>query len=374
MTIILSILIGLAFLIIFGLWLQKSFERMLAQKLEQASAKMVKDNLDSILTLAGKSLEDKTIRIHQDLSDKEQSFKSLISNVETLVKTYQQEIKATEKDTVGKFSVLSTLLNEQKQAVSNLTNSATKLNQVLHSNNLRGQWGERIADDILKASGLLEGLHYQKNKQMETSANRPDFTIFLPDQHKVSLDVKFPISNLMKAQESADAAEQKRFLGEFEQDVKKRIEEVAGRDYINPDENTLDYAILFVPSESVYALIFTHCRRIFEISESKKVVLAAPFSLIAILKVIHQSFRYFHFEEKIQEIVALIEKLDEDLVRFKERFEEFGESIDHLKIAYDKIAKTSYQKISSKIDKIERYKKGETAQKESIESESNTLS
>lgn len=372
MVTIISILTGLVLLIIFGIWLQKSFERMMSQKLEQASAKMVKDNLESILTLAGKSLEDKTVRIHEALNGKEESFRSLISNVETLVKTYQQEIKTTEKDRIGKFSELSTLLSEQKQAVSNLTNSAAKLNQVLNTNNLRGQWGERIADDILKASGLIEGLHYQKNKQMEMSANRPDFSIFLPDQHKVSLDVKFPISNLMKAQESADAAEQKRFLSEFEQDIKKRIDEVAGRDYINPDENTLDYAILFVPSESVYALIFTHCRRIFEIAESKKVVLAAPFSLIAILKVIYQSFRYFHFEEKIQEIVALIEKLDEDLVRFKERFEEFGESIDQLKIAYDKIAKTSYQKISSKIDKIERYRKGEGVQGESIESKLST--
>ena len=208
---------------------------------------------------------------------------------------------------------------------------------------------------------------------METNANRPDFTILLPDQHKVSLDVKFPISNLMKAQDASDPAEQKRYLNEFEQDVKKRIEEAAGRDYINPDENTLDYAVVFVPSESVYALIFTHCRRIFEIAESKKIVLAAPFSLVAILKVIYQSFRYFHFEQKIQEIVALIEKLDEDLIRFKERFEEFGESIDHLKLAYDKIAKTSFQKISSKIDKIERYKKGESEQKESIENESTAL-
>lgn len=345
----------------------------MAQKLEQASANMVKDNLESILTLAGKSLEEKTTRIHENLSDKEQSFKSLISNVESLVKTYQQEIKATEKDRVGKFSELSTLLGEQKQAISNLTNSASKLNQILHTNNLRGQWGERIAEDILKASGLIEGLHYQKNKQMETSTNRPDFTIFLPDQHKISLDVKFPISNLLKAQDSQDVSEQKRFISDFEQDVKKRIDEVAGRDYINPDEKTLDYAILFVPSESVYALIFTHCRKLFELSESKKVVLAAPFSLIAILKVINQSFQYFHFEEKIQEIVAVIQKLNDDLVRFKERFEGFGESIDQLKIEYDKIAKTSYQKISSKIDKIERYRKGETERKESIEDESNAL-
>ena len=57
-------------------------------------------------------------------------------------------------------------------------------------------------------------------------------------------------------------------------------------------------------------------------AEGKKVVLAAPFSLMAILKVVYQSFLYFYYEKQIRDIVALIEKLGGDLARFKERFEQ----------------------------------------------------
>lgn len=349
--ILLFSLVFLGALVALAWWFGSSFERTLSKRFEEASARAIRENLQAILALAGNALEDKTKHIQKALSVNEESVEKLVTEIQSQVKNFQQEIRSTEQDRTVKFSEILNM-------TSRLSDSTEKLGRILSTNNLRGQWGERVAEDILKSTGLMEDLHYHKNKQLETSLNRPDFTFLLPDEHKVNMDVKFPIANLVKAQEIEEAGERKRALKDFETDVRNRIREISGKDYINPEENTVDFAVLFVPSESVYAAIHENCPEIFSFAESKRIVLAAPFSLIAILKVILQSFRHFHFERKTRELVTLIEKLADDLERFKGRFEEFDDHIKKIRRAYDEIAQTSFQKIQSKIEQIERYKVG----------------
>ncbi|PIQ86741.1 MAG: hypothetical protein COV74_03570 [Candidatus Omnitrophica bacterium CG11_big_fil_rev_8_21_14_0_20_45_26] len=350
MLIISGVLIVLVFLGV-AWWLRHSLEKSIQRRFEEGSAKAIRDNLESILALASSTLEEKTKHVHDALEGKEKTFQNLVSEVQSQIKTYQQELKSTEHDRTLKFSEIMTI-------ASRLTQTTEKLSQTLNTNNLRGQWGERIADDILKSVGLIEGVHYQANQQLESNANRPDFTFFLPDEHKVNMDVKFPVANLIKAQETEDEGEQKKYLKDFESDVKNRVFEIAKRDYVNPEENTVDFAILFVPAESIYAAIHQHCRNIFDVAEDKKVILAAPFTLIAILKIILQSFRYFHYEKRLQDMVVLIEKLGDDLSRFKDRFELLDDYIEKLRKAYDEINETSFKKVKSKIAKIEQYKTG----------------
>lgn len=368
MSIWFFLLLGVLLITAFFVWVLRSFQASIEKQFEHLSAKTMRESIETILALTANSLEEKTRLIQELLAGNEKSVNTMVSEIQSQVKTYQQEIKSTEQDRVVKFS-------EIVNVASRLSLSTEKLGKILSTNNLRGQWGERIADDMMKTSGLLENTHYVKNKQLETSLNRPDFTFFLPDEHKINMDVKFPINNFMRAQETEDLAEQKRFLKDFETDVKSRIQELTKRDYINPEENTVDFAILFVPSESVYAAIYSNCSSIFEYAEERKIILAAPFTLIAILKIITQSFRHFFYERKIRDIVALIEKLGDDLERFGERFSGFDDQMKKMKKSYDEIAETSFKSIRSKIAKIEQYKLG--AEKENPVQENepeNTLS
>lgn len=339
----------------FFIWIKKSIDASIEKRFQEASTKAIHDNLESILTLAGKTLEEKASTIRESLNSNEKSIKTLVQEIQSQVKTYQQEIKLTEHDRILKFSEISAV-------TARLSLSTEKLNKILQTNSLRGQWGEKIAEDILKTAGLIENIHYLKNKQQETIATRPDYTFLLPEEYKINMDVKFPISNLLKAQETENQDEQKRLLKEFESDVKNRIQEISKRNYINPEENTVDFAILFVPSESVYQAIHANCAGVFEYAEERKIVLAAPFTLMSILKVIVQSFRYFHYEKKIQEMVILIEKLGEDLIRFQDRFGNFEGQIQKMNIAYQEIAKTSFQKIESKIAQIKALKLGQASE------------
>lgn len=362
------IFFGLAGLLVFGalfVWMKRSLERSIAERFGEAVASANKENIATVLTLARNTLGDESKFVRETALNSERAIQNLVSEIQSQVRNFEQGMRLTEQDRALKFG-------EVLSVTTRLAVSAEKLGKILSTNNLRGQWGERVAEDILKASGFIEGLHYVKNAQLETNANRPDFTFLLPDEHKVNMDVKFPMANLAKAQEIEDAQEQKRCLKDFELDVRGRIQELTKRDYVNPEESTVDFAILFVPSESVYAAIHAYCADLFEFAEEKRVVLAAPFSLVAILKIILQSFRHFHFEKKTRELVQLIEKLGEDLERFKGRFEDFDGQIKKLQKAYDEIAGASFQKIDSKIRQIERYKLGSQDAPDALAAKSKT--
>ncbi len=362
-TFILGILVGAAVLIGFGIWLRKSITRASEKHVETVTAKALQSSLEAILSLTNSSFEEKSKHISEALRGNEKSVQVLVSEIQAQVKNYQQEIRTLEQDRAVKFSEILNI-------TSRLTGSTDKLNKILSTNNLRGQHGEKVADDILRVSGLIENTHYQKNKRLETSLNRPDFTFFLPEDHKINMDVKFPLSNLLKAQDIEDEAERKRCLKDFETDVKNRIQEIAKKDYVNPDENTVDFCILFVPSESVYSAIYANCPDILDYAAERKVVLAAPFTLMAIVKIVLQAFRHFYYERKTRELVILIEKLTDDLARFMQRFCEFDEQISRMRKSYDEIAQTSFRKISSKIEQIGQYQIG-TAEKQENEVELN---
>ena len=98
---------------------------------------------------------------------------------------------------------------------------------------------------MLRLSGLIEGINFIKQKQLETTGSKPDFTFLLPQNLKLNMDVKFPFNNYQLYAEAKMEKEREEYRKKFLTDVRNRIKEVQTREYINPEENTVDYVILF---------------------------------------------------------------------------------------------------------------------------------
>src|SRR5215471_4872709 len=145
----------------------------------------------------------------------------------------------------------------------------------------------RMADDVLRAAGLVEGISYRK--QSATAAGTvPDFTFLLPGGRVLHMDVKFPVDNYLRYLEAASDRERDQYAIAFVRDVRARVRELSGRVYIDPDD-TLDEVLLFIPNESVYAFVHTQDRELVEVSLRQKVVLCSPCTLFSVLAVIRQA-------------------------------------------------------------------------------------
>src|SRR5690606_28364329 len=115
---------------------------------------------------------------------------------------------------------------EYKQVTDQLSVSTESLKKTLSNNQLRGQFGEQVADELLKMAGFVRGVDYEFNKEQKGSETRPDFCVFLPDGTRINVDSKFPYANLQKGIETEDLDQRKEFLRAFERDVKEKIKQV----------------------------------------------------------------------------------------------------------------------------------------------------
>ena len=110
-----------------------------------------------------------------------------------LIDSSLEEMKKQLKGLNKQTTELPGQMVESKKGITELADTTTQLRQILSSSQARGQWGERMVEDILSFIGLTEGINYEK--QSQEGSDRPDFKFNLPDGKHINMDVKFPLSH-----------------------------------------------------------------------------------------------------------------------------------------------------------------------------------
>ena len=330
-----------------------------SRKNEDATRIQMREDFRQLLELAESKFETERVRQKGELEEKKSAVESAVDKLSDRLKSYEELVRKFESDRAVKYGSLEKGLKDAAEQTSKLASSTEGLRSLLDNSRARGQWGERMADDILRASGLQEGIQYKKNRALDTSTSRPDFTFLLPDGKKLNMDVKFPLDNWLRFSHATNEDDRLRLKKDFEKDVKARIKEIQKRDYVSVEEGTLDYVLLFIPNEQVYGFIQEAFPGLVDEALSQKVVLCSPFTLYAVLGVVRQAFEHFHFTLATQEVLKLIGNFGETFDKFKERFLDMGEKIDKLRELYDDIETKSFKRLDASVQKIDRVRKGE---------------
>ena len=234
--------------------------------------------------------------------------------------------------------------------IENLTETTNQLRQILSSSQARGQWGERMVEDILNLLGMLEGKNY--DKQTTEGSDRPDFTFHLPKGKRLNMDVKFPITHyeqfLSTEDEPTRAAEKKQFLA----DIRGHVKAVSGRSYIDPAGGTVDYVLLFIPNESIYSFINQEDHELMDFALERRIVLCSPLTLYAILSLIRQSVASFAVEQRAGDLQQLVQKFSEQWVKYNEKVESVGKSLANTQKHFDDLNSTRTKALERPMDKI----------------------
>lgn len=238
-----------------------------------------------------------------------------------------------------------------------LTETTGTLREALASTKTRGQWGERMAEDVLRIAGFIENVNYVKQKAVEEGRSIPDFTFSLPNGKKVNMDVKFPLDNYLKFLETNAETDKAKFRNNFLRDVKARVKEVTSREYINPEKNTIDFAILFIPNEQVYTFIYEQDSSIMDEGIKNKVIICSPITLFAILAIIRQSLEIFALEQHSKEILSLVNAFRKQWSAFSEKLELVGKRITDAQKEYDALTTTRLRQLKRPLSKIEEIEK-----------------
>lgn len=256
-----------------------------------------------------------------------------------------------ERDRAAQYGRLEQRLQAAGEQTAMLADATRSLREALSSTTARGQWGERMAEDVLRLAGFIEGVQYHKQKAV-AGGGVPDFTFLLPEDRRVHMDVKFPLDNYLRyldADSDAEAAVARR---RFLHDVRARVAELAGRGYIDPEE-TLDCVLLFIPNEQLYAFIHEHDAGVLDEALRRKVVLCSPMTLFAVLAVIRQSLEHFQLARTSDEILSLLGSFSQQWERFTEQMDKLGRAISTTQRAYDDLAGTRRRQLERPLDRLD---------------------
>lgn len=331
----------------------QEMESKLGETFKSLSFDALSKNSEEFLKLAEKTLEAKTTEGKKELETKKELIDQNIEAIGKTISEVQRKIEEVGKASGEKFTEVSTLIKKHEEVTSKLKDTTEHLSHALANPKKRGEWGERMAEDILQLIGMVEGINYIKQKTMDSSLGRPDFTFFLPNRLRINMDVKFPIDNYIHYLNSESEHDRKRYRDELLKNAKVMIKQVTTRDYINPAENTIDYVIVFIPNEQIYNFLNESDNTLMDEALKQKVILCSPFTLYAVLAVIRQSVENFNLERTASEILKLLSEFSKQWNTYKEKFRLMGERLDAAKKEYDALVTTRSSMLERPLKKIE---------------------
>jgi len=289
-------------------------------------------------------LEGKKALIDQQLTSMGDQLTRNLARVTDLLHTQ-------DADRQRSLGELGNEMRRQQEGVAALTQTTAQLREALSSSKVRGQWGERMAEDVLRLAGFLEGVNYRK-QHTAAGGGLPDFTFLLPHDMTVHMDVKFPLDNYLRYLEAGSDLERRQFRDRFLRDVRDRVRELTTRGYIDARGSTLDCLLLFIPNEQVFGFVQEHDRDLVDLALRQKIVLCSPLSLYAVLAVIRQAVDSFRLERTSDEILRLLGEFNAQWEKYTAQLETVQKRFDVVARDYAALMGTRHRALQRPLDKI----------------------
>lgn len=250
----------------------------------------------------------------------------------------------------GQHGELLARVTEAHRVTEALRTTTEGLQRALASPQARGQWGERMCDDVLRAAGFLEGVNYAKQRTLP-DGTRPDVTFLLPDDRLLHMDVKFPLAGYLRWCEATTDRERSEATGGFLRDVRARVKELARPGYA--DERTVGFVLLFIPNESVYGFIHANDTSLADDALAQRVVLCSPFTLFAVLGIIRHAADAVALQRGADEVLDVLAGFARQWDQFTERLDALGRNLQTLGNTYEQLSGARRRQLERQLDKVE---------------------
>ena len=353
MEIIIAILLGiLILLILWNIFGAKKHETdpalSLMQQEVQNLRQQLSENFSANIQAINQQMANVTSHVNSQLNSVAQQLQNATGQIAQRMDNAARVVGDVKKD-LGELS-------KATQQVFDVGKDIASLQEILRSPKLRGGLGELFLGDLL--AQILPSTNYKLQYTFKNGA-RVDAVIQLTDG-LVPIDSKFPLENFRRLLESQTDEEKKANRKRFISDVKKHIDAIASQ-YIQPDEGTFSFALMYIPAENVYyeTIIkdesFGEEKGIASYAFAKRVIPVSPNSFYAYLQTILLGLRGLEISEQAKEILSHLGRLKVDFDRFIKDFEVVGSHLNNARTRYDDAAK-KLERFHDKLSSLEETK------------------
>lgn len=318
----------------------------------------VQHALHQVAVLNREQLGTATTGVQADLAAKKDVIGTRLDEVRSEVRAELQRLGSMVSElgtaSAQRFGQVDESLRAHAEIASTLADSTRSLREALANPQARGQWGERMAEDVLRLAGFTEHVNYRKQTQVAGGTGRPDYTFDLPKGHVLYMDVKFPLASYLRFLEVHTDAERQAHLKRFLSDVRARVKELAKREYARDgDQPSVDYVLLFLPNEQLTGFIHEHDPALLEDAMAQRVVMCSPLTLFAFLGVIRQAFDNFMIERTSDEILQLIGRFGQQWQKYTESAAKVKDRLDSVQKEFDLLVGTRRRQLERPLQQLE---------------------
>jgi len=303
------------------------------------SAEALKSNNEAFLALASNSFQTIHARAAGDLETREKAIEGIVNPLRDALGRYEQQIAEMEGSRQLAYGTLQEQVRQLASTNQELQKETGNLVTALRSPQVRGRWGEMTLRRVAELAGMSDHCDFAEQETLgreEGRQQRPDMIVNLPGNRRIVVDAKVPLQAFLDASSASNEAEKKAHILRHSQIVRTHLNQLAGRNYWDQFEQVPDIVILFLPGESFLSPALLQDPSLLEDGIQKRVMLATPSTLIALLISIAYGWRQDSAAKNAQAISELGKQLYDRIRTFASHFASVGFSLQKSVDNYNK--------------------------------------
>lgn len=301
-----------------------------------------------------------------------ESMAELLKPVTDKFGEFDKTVKASQERSIAGEASLREMIAGLMAQSKNVGDEARNLADALKGRSkVQGDFGEMLLVDLLKNSGLQEGVHFSTQSVLRDSQGHeiksdtgatmiPDVIVYYPDDTEVVIDSKLSLTAYASYVNAVSEADRQRYAKEHVSSIMRHIDELKTKDYasyVAPGKRKLDYNIMFVPIEGAFRLMLEEAPTLWQRAKDAKVLIVGQMNLMIVLNMILMSWRQHDQEKNIEQVYKTASELMTQLKAWMDSYVRLGDYLAKAGAAYDESRKKlegSSQSVIRKIDKLER--------------------
>jgi DNA recombination protein RmuC len=328
--------------------------RLLAEASEELKAQFkilaaaaLESNNSNFLQLAKTTLQNYQTQAAGELAQKEQAVKNLVDPIARSLTEMSQQIQGLEQARSQAYGTLTTqvasLLDTQKALQAETGN----LVKALREPQARGRWGELQLHRVLELAGMLEHCDFKEQESISSDERRfrPDVIVNLPGDKQIVVDSKAPLAAYLAALEAPDEPTRTARLADHARQIRQHIDSLGGKSYWAQLPCTPEFVVLFLPGEVFFRAAMDSDAELIEYGVSRKVIVASPTTLIALLKAVAYGWNQKNLAESARKISEAGKDLYKRLCTMTGYMHEMGKKLGGAVTAYDEMLRSMERRV-----------------------------